>query len=265
MSAIKYGVERIMREIPLEVLHMAFLRKSSFFGIETSLEKQITDLVIKKTVLRDTNVIGGITITLSLDKCDISYYEKNMTGHNMIIRVPYRVTNKKKILEPLSLVGNVTNNSLHNASTNSIISSLNNKYYHDASVGSKFVTSNLELIAPNTILVYDETDMVTNGYLKVIVENNENLTNISTRSYLNFGELCVLATKQFIYNKLIIDLDKGALYTGHELGKVTDIINSYESATEEYNTFIKEKWQKTLFMNDKVAMSSFLKTMVSPT
>jgi len=265
MSAIKYGLERVMREIPSEILHMAFLRKSSFFGIETTLEQQITDLVIKKIVLRDTNIIGGITVTISLDKCDITYYEKNMTNHNMVIKVPYRVTNKKKILEPLSLVGNVTNDSGYNVSNNPILNGLSNKFYHDASIGSKFVTSNLELIAPNTILVYEESDMITNGYLKVVVENNENLTNISTRSYLNFGELCVLAAKQFIYNKLVIDLDKGALYGGHEIGKIGDIISGYESATEEYNTFIKEKWQKTLFMNDKVAMSDYLKTIVSPT
>ena len=264
MSAIKYGIDRILREIPTEILHMAFLRKSSFFGIETSLESQITDLVIKKIVLRDTNVIGGVTITIDLNKCNMTYYEKNRTAHNVVIKVPFGVTNKKKILEPLSLVGNAGNNSGYNSSNNPLLSAMSNKMDHDGGIGSSFATSNLELIAPNTILVYEETMGLNNGFIKVIVENNNNLTNISPRSYLSFGELCVLATKQHIYNKLIIDLDKGALYGGHELGKISDIINGYESATEDYNNYIKEKWMKTTFMNDKPAMSSFMKTMLSP-
>jgi len=265
MSAIQYGISRIMREIPAEVLHMAFLRKADFFSVKTSLEKQISDLVIKNVVLRDTNIVGGMTITISLEKCKLTYYEKNRTEHNLVITVPFRVTNGKKILSPLSLVDDHGGSSRFNVSNNSLINALNNKVNHDAGIGSGFATSNLELIAPNTILVYEECDYLTNGFLKVLVENNDNLSNLSPKSYLNFGKLCVLAAKQFIYNKLTIDIDKGVLYGGHELSKITDIINSFESATEEYNTFLEEKWMKTLFINDKPAMSSFLKSMVSPT
>ena len=265
MGAIKYGINRIIREIPNEILHMAFLRKSSYFSIETSLEKQITDLVIKNTVLIDTNVVGGITVIIPLEKCNLRYYEKNVTEHNLIIQIPYRVTNGKKVLSPLSLVSDAGGSSMHNSSTNSLVSAMGNKLDHDASVGAGVSTSNLELIAPNTILVYEEITMLTDGYIKVLVENNENLSNISPKSYLNFGELCVLAAKQFIYNKLTIDIDKGVLYGGHELGKITEIINSYETATEEYNTFIKEKWMKTMYINDKVAMSDFIQALVRPT
>jgi hypothetical protein len=265
MSAIKYGIDRIMREIPREILHMAFLRKAHYFSVETTLDKQITDLVIKKIVLRDTNVVGGMTITIPTEKCNLRYYEKNNTEHNLVIQVPYSVTGGKKILEPLSLVDDGGGSTGYNTSRNQFTSSMNNIFNHNANIGSGFATTNLELIAPNTVLVYEEVDNLSIGYLKVLVENNENLTNISPKSYLNFGELCVLAAKQFIYNKLVIDLDKGALYNGQELGKIADIINSYENATEDYNTFIKEKWMKTMFINDKPAMSDFIKSMVGPT
>jgi len=265
MSAIQYGISHIMRKIPAEVLHLAFLRKADYFSVKTSLEKQISDLVIRNVVLKDTNIVGGMTITISLEKCNLTYYEKNRTEHNLVITVPFRVTNGKKILSPLSLVDDLGGSSRYNVSNNSLISAMNNKVNHDAHIGSGFATSNLELIAPNTILVYEECDYLTTGYLKVLVENNENLSNISPKSYINFGKLCVLAAKQFIYNKLVIDIDKGVLYGGHELSKITDIINSYESASEEYDTFLEEKWMKTLFANDKPAMSNFLKAMVSPT
>lgn len=265
MSAIQYGISHIMRKIPAEVLHLAFLRKADYFSVKTSLEKQISDLVIRNVVLKDTNIVGGMTITISLEKCNLTYYEKNRTEHNLVITVPFRVTNGKKILSPLSLVDDLGGSSRYNVSNNSLISAMNNKVNHDAHIGSGFATSNLELIAPNTILVYEECDYLTTGYLKVLVENNENLSNISPKSYINFGKLCVLAAKQFIYNKLVIDIDKGVLYGGHELSKITDIINSYESASEDYDTFLEEKWMKTLFANDKPAMSNFLKAMVSPT
>ena len=264
MSALKYGIDRITREIPSEILHLAFLRKSDYFSVKTSLEKQITDLVITNIVLRDTNVVGGVTVTIRLDNCKLTYYEKNPTEHNLVITVPYRVTNGKKILSALSLVDDLGGSSGYNSSSNPLMSAMNNKMDFDSKIGSGFATSNLELIAPNTILVYDECDYISTGYLKVQVENNSNLSNISTKSYLNFGELCVLAAKQFIYNKLVIDIDKGVLYSGHELGKITDIILGYESATEDYNIFIKEKWMKTMFINDKPSMSDFLKAIVRP-
>jgi len=256
MSAIKYAIDRITREIPHEVLHLAFLRKTDYFSVQTSLEQQITDLVLHKILLRDLNVIGGMEVTISLDKCKVTYYEKNPTNHNMVIYVPYDITNNKKIVEPLSLAGNVTFNGNYNSSTNPLISGMNNIIGHRASIGNKYITSNLELIAPNTILVYEETQTLFNGYLKVILENNNNLTNISPRSYLALGKAAVLATKLFIYNAIVIDMDKGVLYNGHELGKIADVINSYESALEDYNTYIEEKMGKIMFMNDKPSMSN---------
>ena len=262
MSAISYAIDRITREIPKEILELAFLRKASYFGVNTTLAAQITDLVIKKIVLRDTNLIGGINITIPVDKCKQTYYEKNRTNHNLVITVPYTLTNNKKIIEPLSLTANAVMDSNYNGTNNMMVNHMYNILDHRSKVGEEFVTSNLELIAPNTILVYEHITVLANAFLSVIVENNDNLSNLQPRSYLAFGELCVLAAKMFIYNKLIIDLDKGALYGGHELSKIADIVSSYESAFEDYDTFLKEVWSKITFMTDSVSYSKYIQSMV---
>ena len=261
MSAIKYGIDRIFREINPEILTLAFMRKSDFFSIKTTLAAQIEDLVIKNIVLKDTNLIGGITVRLPLNNCRLNYYEQNMTGHNLVIFVPYNLTNNKKIIEPTLLMSTTDYGSKYNITKNVVMNDLN-KIMDKHSISNNFTTSNLELVAPNTILVHDSVYMISSGFLEVIVENNNNLSNISPRTYFLFGEMCVLAAKMFIYNKLIVDLDSGVLYGGHELSKAKDIIDSYESAFEDYKTFIEEKWSKALFMNDSIAMNDFIKGMI---
>ena len=262
MSAIKYGVDRIFREINEHILKLAFLRKSEFFSVNTTLASQIEDLVIRNIVLKDTNLLGGITVRLPLNQCQLNYYEQNLTNHNLVIKVPYKLTNNKKIIEATTLMVTTNYDTSYNTSKNTITNQLSRIVEHNSGPTENLTTSNLEIIAPNTILVHDTIYMTSNGFLEVIVENNNNLSNISPRTYFLFGKICVLAAKMFIYNKLVVDLDAGVLYNGHELGKASEIINSYESAFEDYETLINEEWGKALFMNDSVAKADFLKGMI---
>jgi len=264
MSAVKYALDRLSLEIPSEILNLAFMRKATVYSIPTTLEKQITDLVIEPIVLKDCNLIGGIELTIPVNGCNVTYYEHAMNQRNLVISVPYELTNNKKVLNALSLTANVTYTNMTNTSGNPLINSANNVMYHMGSVGSSTVITNLELIAPNVILVHDNVMAIANGFLRIIVENNSNLSNLQPSSYIAFSELVTYAVKAFIYNKLVIALDKGELYNGHELSKVSDIVDDYSSALEDYKTFLKEKMAKILFMNNSVSMSRYIQGMVSP-
>ena len=122
--------------------------------------------------------------------------------------------------------------------------------------------TDMELIGPNTILVYDNIITIVNGTLKVMVENDKNLFNLSPRYYNEFYKLCLLATKAFIYNKLVIEADRGMIYNGHELGKFNDILDSYNNAAEEYEQLLDDKWGKIGFMMDRQNMSDFVRSMI---
>lgn len=266
MSVIKHAIDRVLLTIPKHILKLGFLEEVKAYRIETTLEQQISNLVIDNIVLTDINLLGGITVKIPIDKCYTYEYRHASNVCNRIIKVPLTLTGNKKIISPISVVVGL------NESGNGIVASGNNlldsaitglNYANAESNGQVF--SNLDLIATNTILVNDNVYSISSGYIEVVLENNKNLSNIKRGNQLDFSEMVILATKSYIYNKLIIDLDKGSLYYGHDLNKVSDIISSYETAYPDYSIFLKEKWAKISFMNDSVAMSDFLALMINPT
>ena len=264
MSAIKYAINRVFLEIPIEILQLALLKKADVYNVNTTISQQIEDLIIAPIVLQDINITGGMSLSIPIDKCSINYYELNYTNYNSIISVPYSVTGNKKIMNALSVVCRYSQGSMYNTTNNQLFNLLNNKFQFDSKVDNGVVFTNLELIGPNTILLHDNVTSLANCFLNVLVENNKNLNNIQPAFYPYFAELVVLATKVYIYNKLVIELDKGAIYYGHEINKVGDIVNDYASALEDYKTYLKEKWMKLSFMNDNVSHSRFLKALVNP-
>jgi len=263
MSAITYSLNRVKLAIPKQILELAFLAKSNTYSVNTSLANQITELVLNPIVLTDINLISNRTLKVSLDNCNVTEYQHINNSNNIIINVPYSLTNNAKIVSPISLTinGSESINPINNPLT-SDISKLTNRMIPN-NVSGMLIT-NLELIAPNTILVHDDVQFTVNGFLEVILENKKNLSNIKPRSYPMFSNLVVLAVKAYIYNELVIKIEEGSLYYGHSLSKVDDIISGYESALEDYNIMLKEKMGKILFMNDSSSYSSFIKMMVSP-
>ena len=263
MSAIRHAVDVVMRNISSKTLRLAFLKNTDNYKIETTLERQIEDLVIKPIVLKDTNLIGGTTITIPVDSCYQQQYYHNETSHNIIISVPLELTNNRKIIEPLGITSNTNN--IGSSKGDGLMTNLGNKIMdqYDAPTVGLSITD-LELVATNTILVYTNVVALYNAYLRVEIENNNNFSNLNRKTIRPFGQLVLLATKMYIYTKLNVELESGALYNGHELGKVTTEIESFESASEEYETFLNEKWGKLMFMNDSVSMSRFIGNMIDP-
>jgi len=264
MSAIKYAIDRVLLEIPMYVLNLAFMRKADVFKVNTNISQQIENKVLEPIVLTDINLIGGMSLSVPLNNCSITHYELNYTNINIVINVPYTITNNKRIINALSVVCNTGIESRYNSTSGELNKLALNKYQNDGKNTESQVYTNLEIIGPNTILLHDNALILTNGYLNVIVENNKNLSNIQPPSYPSFSELVTLATKSYIYNELVIELDKGALYYGHDISKVGDIVSDYADAYNDYKTYLKEKWAKISFMNDNVNYSRFIKAMINP-
>ena len=263
MSAITYSLNKVRLAIPDRILRLAFTTKSEYYRTSnTTLDKQIEDLVIKPIVLTDLNVVGGTILKVPLLNCNVTEYNNGINGNNLIINIPYAVTNNKKVLTPLSMT--TTNNVSNVSKGNPLVDAASRIIDHSMGSSDGMLFSNLELIGGNTILVHDDVPFTTRGVIDVLIENNSNLSNLKPKTYPKFSKLVILAVKAYIYNKLALELDEGGLYYGHNLSKMSDIIGNYESSLEDYDEAIASKWAKILFMNDDVQMSSYVKLLVNP-
>lgn len=278
LNAIKYILSAIRNNIPEEILVAAMtvdVPPNSLYM--TSVDERITTNVIEAIVLWNMNVIGGVRETIPLDGIK---YEMDIFG-TAVFKIPFELTNGRKIIEPLG-IGAVFIDSFNNGITGSPplpFGGLNTNGHHNGNTCGKntFLRNQLDRVRQaNGPSPLDYNTNVYMGGPNVVVckgfryftgrslgldcnlEHDSKFNDINPKSYDKLAEACILACKMYIYNKLIIKLGEGYLQSGQELGRFTSIVESYESAYEDYNTYVREKLQKVLFMNDAVKMTDFV-------
>lgn len=278
MNAINYALTQIRRHIPEEILVAAtnidIPPESRYI---TSVDEKIVTNIIRGIVLLDSNVINGIEMIVSLDGINI----KLDNYYNGVFELPMERTNGRLLISVLG-VGSVSmtgangylggmpqlpNTGSHGGGccfTPTYQSNQANRIYNSFKGTFSDYNPNVTLIGPNVILVGGMRFFSGNSLAaRVIVENDNNLNNINPKSYRYFAEACVNAAKMYIYNKLIISTDRGYLDSGQELGKFQGLIESYDSAAEDYHTFMTEVFGKVLYLNDPMRKNRFIHQMLN--
>jgi len=258
MNPINKAIAEVFFNIPREVLNICFTDAPQ--GVVSSVDEAIMLRVIRPRVMVDCNLLGGIEINVDLSKCNVYTH-----GHNMqteyLIEVPKTLTGNKSIVTPIGILGTPVR-PMNGLSVNTPLTQALSDQMSIGVMPPVITTSRLELVGENKVLVTDPSMRIVSGSLKCVVENNENLSNISPRSYNYFSTMVVLAVKAYIYNSLVVKMGKGYIYNGHELSIVTDLINEYASANEDYNIYIVETWAKVALMNDRNAYRNIIAGMV---
>ena len=261
MNALTYAVNQIKFSIPMDILNIAFAEYNSYNNKMISLDEKIMTAVLRPRVMTDANLVGGIHTLIDLNKCAITY----LNNREFIADVPKALTSGKSIITALSLVSNVVYSQA--TSYNEMQAPLSAATNMMNNLGTENVvqTARLEMIGDNTVLIQDPTIHLVNSTLRCVVENMSNMENINPRSFPAFAKLCILATKAFIYNTTIIKLDKGYIYSGHELGIIKDLIEGYSDSEEMYLEHLTTTWGKVSFMNNSDSMDRYVKSMIANT
>lgn len=273
MNALLYCINEVKNQIPSEILVPGFcIDEPAGIVNLTSLDEKITRKCLKARVLVDANIVRGIELIVSLGNIPPSYSEDYYT----IYQIPPEAVMNKEIMSALSLTY-VPNAFFSGAGSLSITGNGNNSYQpfnatmnaanrigSAATDTSVLSNAHLELVAYNTIAVYANYRQLANFGVRVTLENDNNLQNISPRSYKALSYLCVLAVKAYIYNKLIIKINMGYLQGGQELGQFKNILDSYQDAEEQYRTFLNDKWRSVAFMNSTSSYNRYIRSMLSP-
>lgn len=278
MDAISYILSYIRRYIPREVLTTAFtmgIGQDKLYM--TSVDSRITGEVIRGFVLQDLDVIGGIEMFIPLDGIQPMFDPYGAA----IFKVPLERTNDRLILNVLG-IGSVLLQNYNGVGTGTPqlpygSNSVNKRgscqpsnYLLDQSnriaeaMGNAPVdyNPNVSLLAPNVVLCqgfrfYSGQSIA----LQCNIQNDDNLNNFTRRSYEKLAEACLLATKVYIYNKLIIAIGEGVLSGGQDLGRFTSIVEDYSSAEEDYKNYRHEVLGAMIFLNDRAKKSWYIDTI----
>lgn len=279
MNALMYAMSEIGAQIPAEILQAAFTIDEQPTTVNlTTLDDKILRKCLRKRVLVDANIVGGIETIIPLNNIPPAYYENNYT----VYQIPPELTMDKEIISALSITALPANAGFNNGaldgsaygypnggngvygSSFNPLTSIANRIGDSAAIGGMVHNAHLELVGYNTVLVYAHYRTLAYMGMRVVLENESNLNNIQPRSFKNLSMLCVLGVKAYIYNKLIIAINNGYLSGGQDLGMFKSIIDGYSSAEEDYRTYLREVWAGVAYMNDTTRYNRLLGSMISP-
>ena len=280
MNPVKKALTDIRYRIPREILERVFIDGSRLGrqNWRADIEEQILSLVVRPRVLVDCNMIGGTQHLISLEGLPVVVPTEYQWA--TVVHIPKERTFGKSI-------NSVLNVTFFNS--NAVAGSLGSAAYGGIMAGSTFNptssdnsammsaatsvlaaqdkipmtgTSRVQLIAENTVLIRDGMIINNQGYLRCILADDEDLSSLQLRSYRYFVNLVEYAVKSFIYNELKIQIDVGELRYGQNVGAFKEVVDSYADAEANYQTYLRDVWEKVAFMNDEVSMSRFISMLV---
>jgi len=264
LNIIDKAIDDAMFVIPEEILDLVFRRDNRWKrATPISVREAIMQDVMRPRVLVDANIVGGKETVISLLGLDPFYTD----DHCSVYKVPEERLNFKTILSVHSVgfVNVAVGSAMSYSGTSSLVYQgqsemlpLANQVMDAAGSIPDVATARAELVDENTFVVYDR---MRNNFIfnaRVVLCNNDDLSNIHIRSAPKFSKLAEYAIKAHIYKKLQIRLNRNQLEMGQDLPAIKDYVDSLSDSNENYQTYLSEVWQKVAFMNDRRAFRRFM-------
>jgi hypothetical protein len=264
MNAIQKAIDEIKYTIPRPILETVFIKKELMMrNTPISIDSQMLLEVIRPRVLIDCNLIGGTEAIVSLQ----GIQPEITNQYTSVYRIPKQRTQGRSIISALNVTFADPRISAYDGGSfgigNSTVLQTAQGVFDASAAMPNISSSDIQIIGENVVMIRGTSLLPTNIYLRCMIANDDNLSHLQLRSYKPFATACILAVKSYIYLEYAIKMDQGELYGGQNLGKFKDIVDGYSDAEELYQTHLREKMQKILYMNDRESYSRHIKTMVS--
>jgi len=235
MDLITFGLSKIRKTIPKQILDIRYnIVKATYSNVNMNIE----DIVIRGDVLIDMNLVSCNQLVVKVS--DLKYL--GLYGDKMIYDVPSILTNGLAIMDVIAVIGE------QGFAVDKTV---------EANIGIPS-TTRVYLVNRHTISIDKEFFSATGGYVELTLAYDDRMKEIMPVSYPDIAKAFILATKADIYNELIIDLDEGALYYGHDIGSIKSKIEEYADTRELYDTYMDETVARVLFMNSDDAMQDWI-------
>lgn len=252
MDAVSYALAEVCDRIPPQVLKLVFRPEARTLRHESrDVEYAIRDRVIEGRVRRTVNAVGATEIDIplaGLGRTDINRYMYTY-------KIPMTLTGGREISSAIALTHGINAASGYGSATSSnnpanMIETAAMRVMTSHEPVAVNQTSNVSIIAMNTILVEDYTPISATSFLRCLLTSDKDYSHIKPAYYGKFAELVVLAVKSYIYNVYDVELGMGKIVGGVELSEIRNVVDRYSNADEEYLDYVENTWRKVVSQND---------------
>jgi len=254
MDFIRYATMTVRNTIPFEILDLTFSANNQFHKL-TSIDALIEKNIIKGRMSTDLNLIRGVEIIIPIANTITKYQAED----GILLEIPADLLQGRKLISVLSVVSyryEIENN------TSSITESIQTMYTNTVGNYTGVQVADIDIVSDNEIFINTNDIIPQDLALRCVVEYSSRFAELNPRSYPNLVPFITSAAKSYIYNRMIIKVNRGELYNGVQLDIIKDIIDSYSDAEEKYQDELHMAVAKILFMNDNEAMSRYTKRMI---
>lgn len=263
MNAIQKIIQDIRFQIPREILQATFYRRE--FGqrvMPTNIDELIREQVIEGKVRPDCNLVGGTETVIPIHDLPYDAWD----SYRFCYRIPLDRTGGRYITRTVGvLMGNAgfygSSGYLGSQGYTQVLDATSGVLASNTSIPD-VASYDVQLIGPNTILVSNIQTISTQLALRCYVENDADFSNLRGTAVQRFSELCLLATKAYIYNQLKIPMDMGQLIGGMNLGAFKEVVDGYSDAAQMYNDFLLNKWKRIAILNDPMAKKRHVRVLM---
>lgn len=264
-SPINLCLMKIFTEIPEEIIELAF-KKRKTFERDYTLDQMVTTYIIHNRVLKMLNLFGGKIKQIFLLPQYMEKLHRELldaaaaTSPFAIYRIPPEVREDLDIIDVLD-VQFISQVNL-NLQASPFINHSNSmgSFGHailDSNTGENmYSTSNVEVLNGNLIRLTPPPYALYNYVVTVRLEHDKEFTNLSNNVIDTLADYAVACTKMFIYNKLIVALDKAYVEAGNEISAVKMIVDTYADAAQRCKE-LEESLQGSCYLDPQM-MQKFL-------
>lgn len=262
MNPITKALDEIKFSIPAEILNQVFItQEMAECGNIISLDMRIRESVLETRVFVDIDLKGGTESYIPLDYPVSTEY---IDPYTVLYQIPDEVTQNRPIVQVYSVHFGVlgyqsTGIALHYSESS--MSAEVRRVLDSAMRIPPAVTSYLNLIAHNVVAARFVYLPYKTAFMRVRLGNDNALSQIRATAIPAFAELCVLATKAYIYNKMVIKLGQAYLSGGQELGIFKELIMNWADADELYRERLR-RWSKISLLSDAEAHRRHIRSIV---
>lgn len=246
-DAVQVVLRHVFSRIPKPILQEAFIPKE--VDVPNTIDHYIDLFVISK-VLQDCNLYAGkmkrILLTQDyLEPVQVPIPYSSLAAATIgVYRIPpeqreYRdISHVHSLTYPYSASGYTSVSYPSNAGEGITMASKAADVIGSHNYANVSITPRPILLAGDLVR-FDPPTLAHIDYILVCtLKYDTNFTNLNPSAIMPLAELVLCATKIFIYNELVLQIDKARIIEGFEQGRFKEIVDSYYDETTRYEELL---------------------------
>ena len=245
MNPIEDALRQIHSNIPSEILDLAFRPRIQRRSIDDCIQTEVIH-----RVRLDCSITGGMetVIVLKPEYVEASSLPNPYTAFNtntsVIYRIPPAERQNRAISDCISVsypVGYGSGSLFTTSGAGATVGQLACDALSSHTYAGALPTPTPIILSGDLVKLVPPTNLYVANLpwlLRCKLSYDDEFTNLNRRAVRPLANLILSACKSYIYTKLIVQIDRGFLEYGHEVGTIKDIVSSYQNEEEKYQELL---------------------------